>query len=173
MTTPTRLERDLPPILGDLAMGPTPDYLDDVFAQTGRMRQRPAWTFPERWLPMADITSRQAFAPRVPLRAIGVALVILALLVAGTVVFVGSRQPKLPPPFGPAGNGLIAFDRPATSYPSTRRPATTRVLVGGPETDSSPVYSLDGTKLAFQRIAACRRPSAVRRRFRWRPDWSG
>ena len=56
MTTPTRIERELPGILGDLSAGPAPDYLDDVFGRTGRMRQRPAWSFPERWLPMADIT---------------------------------------------------------------------------------------------------------------------
>ena len=56
MTTPTRIERELPGILGDLSAGPAPDYLNDVFGRTGRMRQRPAWTFPERWLPMADIT---------------------------------------------------------------------------------------------------------------------
>ena len=48
MTTPTRLERDLPDILGDLAAGPTPEYLDDVFAQTGRMRQRPALDVPRK-----------------------------------------------------------------------------------------------------------------------------
>jgi hypothetical protein len=51
MTAVTRLERDLPAILGDLSAGPAPDYLDDVFGRTGRSRQRPAWTFPERWLP--------------------------------------------------------------------------------------------------------------------------
>ena len=62
MTTPTRIERELPGILGDLSAGPTPDYLDDVFGRTGRMRQRPAWSFPERWLPMADITRSRAFS---------------------------------------------------------------------------------------------------------------
>jgi len=32
MTTEGRLIRDLPEILGDLAMGPYPDYIDDVLA---------------------------------------------------------------------------------------------------------------------------------------------
>jgi len=40
MTTPARIERNLPGILGDLSAAPTPDYLDDVFARTGRTRQR-------------------------------------------------------------------------------------------------------------------------------------
>ena len=35
MTTERRLERDLPHILGDLAMGPYPDYIDDVLATDG------------------------------------------------------------------------------------------------------------------------------------------
>ena len=35
MTTPSRIERNLPGILGDLSAAPTPDYLDDVFARVG------------------------------------------------------------------------------------------------------------------------------------------
>ena len=152
MTTPARIERDLPAILGDLAMGPTPEYLDDVFAQTGRMRQRPGWTFPERWHPMADITSRQALAPRVPFRAIGVALVILALLVAGAV-YVGSRQTKLPAPFGPAANGLIPYVSNGDLYVGDPIAGTSRLLVGGPENDGLPQTSPDGTRVAFLRSA--------------------
>ena len=53
MTASTRYERNLPGILDDLSAGPAPEYLDDVFARTGRMRQRPGWTFPKggsQWL---------------------------------------------------------------------------------------------------------------------------
>ena len=43
-----------------------PDYRDDLIRRTARTRQRPAWTFIERWLPMSVIT----VAPRsAPLRA--------------------------------------------------------------------------------------------------------
>jgi hypothetical protein len=63
MTTFTRLERNLPDILGDLSAAPTPEYLDDVFVRTGRMRQRPAWTFPERWLPWLIGPRAFGFAP--------------------------------------------------------------------------------------------------------------
>ena len=31
---------------------PRPDYVDDLLTQTAGSRQRPAWRFPERWLPM-------------------------------------------------------------------------------------------------------------------------
>ena len=69
MTASTRYERNLPGILDDLSAGPAPEYLDDVFARTGRMRQRPGWTFPERWLPVADIARTRAFAPAPPVAA--------------------------------------------------------------------------------------------------------
>ena len=59
-----------------------------------RTRQRPSWTFAGRWLPMADIASRPAFAPRVPLRSIGVALLIIALVVAAAALAIGSRKTK-------------------------------------------------------------------------------
>jgi hypothetical protein len=151
MTTSTRLERNLPGILDDLSAAPTSEYLDDVFARTARMRQRPAWTFPERWLPMADIASRPAFAPRLPWRTIGVALVILALLIGAAVAYVGSHQTRLPAPFGPAANGLIPYVTNGDIYVGDPVTGTTRLLVGGPEDDFSPKYSRDGTHVALAR----------------------
>ena len=74
MTADSRFERNLPEILEDLYLGPTPDYRNEALAAAARTRQRPSWTFPGRWLPMADIASRPAFAPRIPLRTIGGAL---------------------------------------------------------------------------------------------------
>ena len=110
MTAMDRFERELPAGLEALAAPHTPDYLTDILGQTAVTNQRPAWTFPERWFPMADVASRPAIAPRMPLRLIAVALVILALLISAAV-FVGSRQAKLPPLFGPAGNGLVSYSR--------------------------------------------------------------
>lgn len=149
MTTPTRIERSLPSILSDLAAGPTPDYIDNVLVQTARKRQRPAWTFPERWLPMTDIASRPAFAPRLPWRTIAVALVIIALLVVGTVVFIGSHQARLPAPFGVAANGVVAFAD-ANGAIVTADPVTgdSAVIVPGPGHER-PVFSSDGTRLVF------------------------
>ena len=94
MTTPTRIERELPGILGDLSAGPAPDYLDDVFGRTGRTRQRPAWSFPERWLPMADITRSRAFPYSPPWRMIVLALVVIALIVAAALAYVGFAAPR-------------------------------------------------------------------------------
>jgi Tol biopolymer transport system component len=150
MTTPTRLERNLPGILGDLSAAPTPEYLDDVFMRTGRMRQRPAWTFPGRWLPMADITRPWAFAFAPPWRLIALALVVLAL-VAAALLYAGSQQRRVPAPFGPARNGLIPYDKGGDIYVGDPVTGESRLLVGGPEEDTDPSYSPDGTRLAWLR----------------------
>ncbi len=167
MTVDERFERNLPTVLTDLYLGPTPDYRDDLLWQTARTSQRPAWSFPGRWLPMADLATERVNAPRIPWRIVGVALVIIALLIAGTVAFVGSQQPKLPPPFGVAHNGLIAFEQAGDIVTLDPKTATTHVLVGGPEQDSAPVYSSDGTKVAFRARRRRQRPGDLRRQLRW------
>jgi Tol biopolymer transport system component len=154
MTAETRLERNLPVILDDLSAGPAPDYFDDVFARTGRMRQRPGWTFPGRWLPMADITRSRAFAPAPPWWLIAVALVLITLVLAALFAFAGSQR-HVAPPFGPARNGVLVFESAGDLYIGDPVTGKTRLLVGGPEADSSPGFSLDGTRVAFYREATC------------------
>jgi hypothetical protein len=65
MTTFERFEGDLPMLLEELAPRRTPDYLESVFGRTVRSAQRPAWSFPERWLPMSTLTERMATPPRI------------------------------------------------------------------------------------------------------------
>jgi Tol biopolymer transport system component len=149
MTT-ERFENALPDLLLDLYLRPDVPYRDDLLRQTAATSQRPAWTFPERWLPMADIASRSAFAPRMPLRLLAVALLIFALLVSAAV-FVGSRQTRLPPPFGPAANGVIPYSSGGDIYVGDPITGETRLLVGGLDTDELPQFSPDGTKVAFIR----------------------
>jgi Tol biopolymer transport system component len=152
MTMPTRLERNLPGILDELSAAPTSEYLDDVLARTARTRQRPAWTFPERWFPMADITRPRAFAFAPPLRTIAVALVLLALLVAAAALYVGSQPHRVPAPFGPAGNGLIAYETSGDIYAGDPVTGESRLVVGGiPNDDHDPGFSPDGTQIAFLR----------------------
>ena len=150
MTTERRLERDLPQILGELAMGPYPDYIDDVLATTAQRRQRAAWTFPERWLPMFDVARQPVLAPRIPWRQVGV-LALIALLVAGTLAAYVGSQPRLPEPFGPAANGLIAYDAGGDIYAADPVTGVATAIVSGPETDVSPRYSPNGTHVVFER----------------------
>jgi hypothetical protein len=97
MTAAQRLDRDLPLILGDLAIGPYPDYIDDVLATTAQRRQRPAWTFPERWLPM-DIAARPVPTPAFPWRQVGVLALIASLLAVALAAYIA--RSRLPEPFG-------------------------------------------------------------------------
>ena len=90
MTAPERYERALPVLLEELSAPRTPDYFDDILGQVDATRQRPGWTFPERWLPMSAVSDRLATAPRIPMRAVlAAALLLIALAVASP----SRRQP--------------------------------------------------------------------------------
>ncbi len=153
MTAVDRFERELPTGLEGLAAPHTPDYLTDILGVTAATSQRPAWTFPERWLPMADIASRSASVPRLPVRAFAVALVVLALLISAAV-FVGSRQTRLPPPFGPAANGLVAYSANGDIFTADPVTGVVTTIVPGPAVDLYPSFSPDGTRIAFFRQAS-------------------
>ena len=169
-----------------------PYYRDEVMRRTAvRTRQRPGpGPSAGRWLPMADIASRPAFAPRVPWRALGVALLI-ALLVGAALIVVGSRQTKVPPPFGVAAQRPDRLRPPAAT--STRRipcQGTTRRSSRPAWTPNG--FSHDGTRIAFRRASAIDgnpadnivvvkadgsrpvvvTPNPIRRtdRFEWAPD---
>lgn len=97
MITNDRFDRRLPDLLHELA-GTDDDFLDEVLQRTVRTRQRPAWTFPERWLPMADATRRPYPSPLVPNRSL-VLIALLALLVAAVAaISLGSRFRQAPLP---------------------------------------------------------------------------
>jgi hypothetical protein len=150
MTTDRHLERDLPAILGEIAMGRYPEYIDDVLATTAQRRQRPGWTFPERWLPVELVKSRAPVA-RLPWRQIGVLAIIAVLLAAMLAAFVGSRQQRLPPPFGVTANGLVAYVQGGDIYTADPITGLEKAVVTGPETDLRPIWSLDGTRVVFER----------------------
>ena len=130
-------------------MAPYPGYVDDVLGRTRRMRQRPAWTFPGRWLPV-DLTTRTIPAARLPWRQLGILALIALLLATALAVYVGSQR-HVPAPFGPARNGLIPYASNGDIYLGDPMTGQTRPLVTSPETESGAVTSLDGTQIAFAR----------------------
>jgi dipeptidyl aminopeptidase/acylaminoacyl peptidase len=146
-----RFDRQLPVLLDELAQPRTPDYFDDLLRQTARTRQRPDWTIPERWLPMVDIARQPVIAPRIPLRTIGTALLLIGLLVAALAAVVIGTRPKVPPPFGPARNGLVAYAKDGDIYTVDPVTGSAVPIVTGPGIDEAPLHSLDGTHIAFQR----------------------
>ncbi|HEY3163878.1 MAG TPA: hypothetical protein VGJ71_05925 [Candidatus Limnocylindrales bacterium] len=153
MTSPRRFEQDLPGLLGDLYVAGMPDYRDDLVRQTAAIRQRPAWTFPERWLPMDLATRRLPFAA-VPIRALIVLALILILAAAVLLVSVGSHHP-LPAPFGPARNGPLAYMQSDAIYGRDTVGGPERVLIGSEGgTVSFAGFSPDGTQMSFTRTVA-------------------
>lgn len=150
MTSERRFEQDLPGLLDDLYMGPMPAYRDHVLHHTARARQRPAWSFPERWLPMVDVARQPVLAPRVPWRSIGLAAILIALLVAAAAVFIGS-QPRLPAPFGLARSGLIAYDADGDIYTADPATGVATAIIAGSTTDIGPRFSRDGANVVFER----------------------
>ena len=150
--TMDRIDRVLPPLFDELAAPHTPDYLEAAIERASSRPQRPSWTFPGRWLPVQISTSATPVA-RFPWRQLGV-LAIIGILIAVAAIAVGSsNKPKPLPaqPFGLAENGSIAVvidGDIATIDPET---GTTTRLTTGPDTDELPVFSPDGTQLAFKR----------------------
>jgi len=106
MTAHDGFERTVAVWLRDDALPASPDQLDALLVRTMATRQRRWWSSPERWLPMDTTLRPRLFSPPPIARLVVIAVVVIAL--AGLLLFaVGSRQPRLPAPFGPARNGIM------------------------------------------------------------------
>jgi Tol biopolymer transport system component len=146
-----QFDRALPDLIVELANASTPDYLEAAIERASSRPQRPAWTFPGRWLPM-QLTTQAAQAARVPWRQLGVLALIAILLAAVATAYVGARRSVAPaPPFGRAGNGAIAMERAGDIVAVDHATGTITPIVTGPETDAAPRYFRDGTRIAFER----------------------
>jgi hypothetical protein len=151
--TADRFERQLPAVLIDLALPAVPDYLDAILSQTARTRQRPGWTFPERWLPM-DITAQAPVGIRLlPWRVLGL-VALLVLAIAAVLVAVGSSRPRPAPLFGPAANGSIIYERAGDIYVADAAARSEKVLLGGGGEEYAARFSNDGTTIYFGRRLA-------------------
>jgi Tol biopolymer transport system component len=150
MNRTEQLERDLRSWFAETAVPSNQDYTEEILIETAGIRQRPRWTFVSPLSrPMNDamLGLRRGTPPRQML--IGLALV--GLLLLGLVAaYIGSR-PRLLAPFGPAANGLVAYEKGGDIF--TVDPATgeRRPVSVGPEVDHAPRWSLDGRLLAFLR----------------------
>ncbi len=146
MTAYDDFERDAGAWIREIAGTTRADYLEAVLERTRTTRQRPAWSSPSRWLPaqLADVR----LAPEV--RTLALVLALVALLVAATIALVGSGAfRRLPPPYGPAHNGLMAWDNNGIIYVAEADGSRPRAITDGTSFDQLPVWSPDGTKLAY------------------------
>jgi Tol biopolymer transport system component len=128
------------------ARGREPEHLlGNVMQRASRTRRLPGWLLPERWLPM-QLTMRAPAIPRpAPVILVLAALILAALLAA---VLVGAPR-KLPEPFGPAANGLIAYDTSAQIFVANPDGTGKRVLVPNVPYAAAATFSPDGTQIAF------------------------
>ena len=170
MTSERRFDQDLPDLLAQVAQAPAPDYRDLIVQRTARTRQRPAWTFPERWLPMSAVTSRAAAAPRFPLRIVGVVALLLIALVVGAVLLAGSQH-HLPAPFGLASDGRVAYAAGGDIYTADPVTGIKTAIVSGPDIDVQPIWSRDGTRVVFERESSS--PAGESRLYVARADGTG
>jgi hypothetical protein len=134
--------------LEEIAPASRPAYLDTVLAQTADTRQRPRWTFPGRWFPMDTAIARSSGLSRVPVRPLVILILVLLLAIAAAIVWVGSQR-HVPPPFGPAANGSIAYGHAGDIWIRDALDGGERPLIAGPDDERYPSYSPDGTRLVY------------------------
>jgi len=148
-----RLERELTTWFADTAAPQTPDWTADILATTATIRQRPRWSFPARWLPAAIVPRlpRLTMQP-VPWRAVALLALLGLLLAAAVALYVGSR-PRLPAPFGPAENGLVAYSEDGQIWTVDPVSGERKAIVSLTGDNVAPRFSRDGTRLAFLRRA--------------------
>ena len=103
---------------------------------------------------MADIAAAAPVGASIRWRTIGLAVLIIAILVAALAIVAGTQRPKVPAPFGPARNGLIVYPTGGDIYALDPRTGETTALVKGDSNDLDPLFSPDGTRLAFDRLSS-------------------
>ena len=132
----------------DAVMAEPADLIDRVLVSTRRSRQLPSWLAFDWWIYM-QLTMRRTAVPRLAPLLLLLGLLIVALLAA--LVYVGSR-PKVPPPFGVAANGRIAFLSGDQIYTAEPDGSGLQQLTDAPSGAATPVFSHDGTRIAWKRL---------------------
>ena len=141
------MERRLMARLDEKAASLAPRGLSEVVSErVQRTRQVPSWATTERWISME---TRAQFGA-VPRAIIVLAtLALLTALAAGAIAIGASIGPKLPDPFGAAANGRIAFVSEGDIYTVESDGSDRQQITSGPRSEYNPMWSRDGTRLAY------------------------
>ena len=143
--------------LDERAHGPAADQvLDAALSRTRQSSPLPGWLLPERWLRGHRVPRLESGPRLAPI------LLILGLLLALAVAIalVGSQR-RLPPPFGLAAPGSVAFVADGDIWTADPDGSERVQLTSDQRIDGFPMFSRDGTRIAFKRINA----------ENSRPDW--
>jgi len=153
MTTDSMLDRRLHELMAELAApGDQSAAIDHVLSVTRELRPEPRWRVLLKERPMR--TESVLVAGRPPLRLGFVFAVIALIALLAASIAVGAyllRQPAVPPAYGPAGNGVIAYAEAGDIFTTDAAGANRTAITTGPAVDSRPVFSRDGTRVAFLR----------------------
>jgi Tol biopolymer transport system component len=149
MTSPNASREDFDRLMrqwmdADASGGEPEQMLESLLERTARTRRIPSWLLVERWVP-TSITTRLHAAPRL----VFVVLLIALLVAAAALALTAGGQRRLPAPFGPAANGLIAYDTFAQIFVSTPDGDQVTRLVDGIPNAAAATFSPDGTRIAF------------------------
>jgi hypothetical protein len=123
--------------------------LGAVLEQTARTPRRRAWRIPQRWIPMATVTTRVAPGGRVPWSVIAVGALVALALVAGLMLLAGSRTRHVPAPFGPAANGELVYETNGNLFSVDLSTGKTAGITSAAGLEVEPQFSRDGTQLAW------------------------
>src|SRR5262245_2503788 len=149
MNGDVRIESAFEQLLAETPTSRAPDRLRaDIASSTSRQRQRSPWLATLKEPPMHYRSQLAVGSPTMRLAA--VLAVAAALLLAITGAVVGGAS-VLPSPDVPAGvrHGLIAGDANGDIIVANPAGSDPHPLFTRPEADTSPVWSPDGTELAF------------------------
>jgi Tol biopolymer transport system component len=157
MTARRAVDRVIATWLTEIAPEGNVDYLDETLGAIDRVRQRPVWASPGRWLPM------QLTVPRVVVPRAAPYLAILALLLIGVIVAlaVAGGQKRLPAPFGLAATGLVAFESEGDILVANADGSSRRPLIATPGAQWSQVFSRRGDRIAYWSAAKLGDPASL------------
>ena len=121
--------------------------LERALNATRAIEQRPRWAFVSGWMPHK--TAAQASGPHIGLVPLLIILSALLLMILG-VIYVGSQsKQRIPRSIGPSAQRLIAYEDGTHISVSLIDGTGRRVISRDLPRTSSPVFSKDGSKVAF------------------------